>query len=499
MAVLNTYAQSNVSTSNHTANYDLPLWADGDKTSWLEQVNDAMNKIDDGILDAKTEALKVVGLAADAKKIAEETKAESEKSAKIVETYNKRLTTAEGEIVEHTDDITELNTRCNQIDVEIHSLQETQKKTTEDLGTLSDKVNTNATDIVNLKASVKVNEDNISKLTDRTTTVEAGLDVAEQDISTLYTKVGLNTTNIETLKGNVKDLTDSTSTLNTLYKNLEKTVDNHDTRITKVESDVANLVDRVDDHDTDITGLDTRVTTNTTNLSDVTARVVVLESSSSQYGKDIDALNDSVESLNASMSTADGRIEALETDNITNKSNISTLQNEVAELEKLPSKVTQNITDIASIQTEQQTQNAEIASNGTAIASNGNNIRALYNNLMTSRATSSESDNVHYDITRIGNIGFMTIRALNGFQADKTLSIKTPLENLAEDGEIVIPRYLSTVLNFVGNENSPTLNIQTPTTTGNEFYLTVTHKTGKVVDVEATIELIVCTFGTILK
>lgn len=492
MAVNQNFKESTVSTSEHTVNYDLPLWADGDKTSWLEQVNDAMNKIDDGILGAKTEALKVVGLAADAKKIAEETKAESEKSAKIVETYNERLTTVEREVVEHKDDITELNTRCEQIGVEIHSLQETQKKTTEDLGTLADKVNTNATDIVKLKASVKVNEDNISKLTDRTTTVETGLDVAEQDISVLYTKVGLNTTNIETLKGNVKDLTDSTSTLNTLYKNLEKTVDNHDTRITKAESDIANLIERVDDHDTDITGLDTRVTTNTTNLSDVTSRVVVLENSSTQYGKDIDALNDSVESLNASMSTADGRIEALETDNITNKSNISTLQNEVAELDKLPSKVTQNTTNIASIQTEQQTQNAEIASNGTAIASNGAVITRIKNLLTKQNQTDFTATQLSGALFRIGNVATLQLSVSVGFASTQGINLMPYIKQSLNDGEKFIGRLVNSNYDLTGDETAPSLMLYVPDDTA--FNVVVIPSRGTVTR-QARIEIVLGTYG----
>ena len=49
MAVNQDFKKSTVSTTNHTQNYDLPLWTGEDTTSWLTQMNDAMNKIDDGM------------------------------------------------------------------------------------------------------------------------------------------------------------------------------------------------------------------------------------------------------------------------------------------------------------------------------------------------------------------------------------------------------------------------------------------------------------------
>lgn len=156
MAVNTPYKKSTATTTNHTANYDLPLWTGEDTTSWLTQMNDAMNKIDDGMVDAKSKALEVVGIAADAKKLADETKAESAASAKIVAGYNDRLTAAEEKIVEHTQDITNLNTRSDQFDVELHSVQEVQKKTTADLATLAAKVDANKSDAdVKITANTK--------------------------------------------------------------------------------------------------------------------------------------------------------------------------------------------------------------------------------------------------------------------------------------------------------------------------------------------------------
>lgn len=174
MAVNTPYKDSTVTTTNHTANYDLPLWTGEDTTSWLTQMNDAMNKIDDGMVDAKSKALEVVGIAADAKKLADETKAESAASAKIVAGYNDRLTAAEEKIVEHTQDITNLNTRSDQFDVELHSVQEVQKKTTADLATLAEKVASNKTEV----------DSKITELTETVTNNKTSTDTKIQTLST---------------------------------------------------------------------------------------------------------------------------------------------------------------------------------------------------------------------------------------------------------------------------------------------------------------------------
>lgn len=174
MAVNTPYKDSTVTTTNHTANYDLPLWTGEDTTSWLTQMNDAMNKIDDGMVDAKSKALEVVGIAADAKKLADETKAESAASAKIVAGYNDRLTAAEEKIVEHTQDITNLNTRSDQFDVELHSVQEVQKKTTADLATLAEKVDSNKTEV----------DSKITELTETVTNNKTSTDTKIQTLST---------------------------------------------------------------------------------------------------------------------------------------------------------------------------------------------------------------------------------------------------------------------------------------------------------------------------
>ena len=206
MAINQNFRQSTVSTTNHTQNYDLPLWTEGDKTSWLTQVNDAMNKIDSGMVDAKSKALEVVGIAADAKKLAVETSAESKESAEIVAGYNDRLTAVETTSVEHTNDITALNTRCDQMDVEIHSVKETQKKTTQDLGTLADQVKHNKEDADATKQSVSVLNGNVVELTGRVTTCEEDIETIKSKDTAQDVKIATNTTDITSLDGRVTAL-----------------------------------------------------------------------------------------------------------------------------------------------------------------------------------------------------------------------------------------------------------------------------------------------------
>lgn len=237
MAVNTPYKKSTATTTNHTANYDLPLWAGEDTTSWLTQMNDAMNKIDDGMVDAKSKALEVVGIAADAKKLADETKAESAASAKIVAGYNDRLTAAEEKIVEHTQDITNLNTRSDQFDVELHSVQEVQKKTTADLATLAAKVDTNKSDadakitanteaiartdanVATLSGKVTALETEVGEVSSATQTNTNAISAINTTIDAIKAKnteqdgkIAANTTEITSLDGRVTALEDGSGT-----------------------------------------------------------------------------------------------------------------------------------------------------------------------------------------------------------------------------------------------------------------------------------------------
>lgn len=228
MAVNTPYKKSTATTTNHTANYDLPLWAGEDTTSWLTQMNDAMNKIDDGMVDAKSKALEVVGIAADAKKLADETKAESAASAKIVASYNDRLTAAEEKIVEHTQDITNLNTRSDQFDVELHSVQEVQKKTTADLATLAAKVDTNKSDA---DAKIAANTEAIAK--------------TDVNVATLSGKVTALETEVGEVSSATQSNTNAISAINTTIDGIKAKDTEQDGQISTINTEVSSLDSRV--------------------------------------------------------------------------------------------------------------------------------------------------------------------------------------------------------------------------------------------------------------
>lgn len=228
MAVNTPYKKSTATTTNHTANYDLPLWAGEDTTSWLTQMNDAMNKIDDGMVDAKSKALEVVGIAADAKKLADETKAESAASAKIVAGYNDRLTAAEEKIVEHTQDITNLNTRSDQFDVELHSVQEVQKKTTADLATLAAKVDTNKSDA---DAKISANTEAIAK--------------TDANLATLSGKVTALETEVGEVSSVTQTNTNAISAINTTIDGIKAKDTAQDGQISTINTEVSSLDSRV--------------------------------------------------------------------------------------------------------------------------------------------------------------------------------------------------------------------------------------------------------------
>ena len=244
MAVNQDFKKSTVSTTNHTQNYDLPLWTGEDATSWLTQMNDAMNKIDDGMVDAKSKALEVVGIAADAKKLADETKAESAASAKIVAGYNDRLTAAEEKIVEHTQDITNLNTRSDQFDVELHSVQEVQKKTTADLATLAAKVDANKSDadLATLAAKVDANKsDADAKITANTEAIAR----TDANVATVSGKVTALETEVGEVSSATQTNTNAISAINTTIESIKAKDTEQDGKIATNTTEINSLDSRV--------------------------------------------------------------------------------------------------------------------------------------------------------------------------------------------------------------------------------------------------------------
>ena len=242
MAVNQDFKKSTVSTTNHTQNYDLPLWAGEDTTSWLTQMNDAMNKIDDGMVDAKSKALEVVGIAADAKKLAEETKAESAASAKIVAGYNDRLTAAEEKIVEHTQDITNLNTRSDQFDVELHSVQEVQKKTTADLATLAAKVDANKTDV---DTKITANTTAIAQTDANVATISGKVTALEAEVGDVSSATQSNTNAISAINGSIESIKSKDTAQDGQIDTINTEVNSLDARVSTLEEGSGSVAGKV--------------------------------------------------------------------------------------------------------------------------------------------------------------------------------------------------------------------------------------------------------------
>lgn len=350
MAITREFKASTVTTSNHTENYDLPIWEGEDVTSWMTQVNDAMNKIDDGIYDAKSEAAKVVGMAADAVKVANDAKTHVDETVVEVSKYDARITAVEGLTAEHTGDITALNKRADQADAEIHSLEATQKKTNEDLATLADTVKTNKEDCDN-----QISETNaaVSTLSEAVSANKADIDgkmvIVNKALDTLTENVGKNKAaiekNTEDIKGNtayIEKVEDDLDILSTAVSTINQTVGQHTTKISTLEGEVTALEDNVDANTKAIAETNKAVTS-------IDDRVTTLE------GK--------VQSIEPALSTATNDIATLKTTTAQHTSSIDTLTENVTsnssaidELEThytdLSGKVDTNTTDIAAAKTD---------------------------------------------------------------------------------------------------------------------------------------------------
>lgn len=105
-------ATSTVATTNHTLNYDLPLWEGGDITSWIGNLNDAFNKIDSGIYKAQQTADSLKEIGDNLQKLFDETSAEN---ADIRNT-----------LAEHEASLNQLNTNLENLQTIQNELNEVQ-------------------------------------------------------------------------------------------------------------------------------------------------------------------------------------------------------------------------------------------------------------------------------------------------------------------------------------------------------------------------------------
>lgn len=214
MAVEQEFNESTTTTTNHTQNYDLPLWSGEDTTSWLTQMNDAMNKIDSGLVEAKSTALTVVNIANDAKKQSEETQKGLESAELIIDGYEDRMRAVESSTVELTDDITELNERAVQADTDIRALQAVNNNIIEDIGEIENQIQS----FNDVTAKVNSLEEKITSVETVSNQNTLDIESAVNDISGLSTRV---TALEESEVGDLSELTTRVTSLEERVTTLE--------------------------------------------------------------------------------------------------------------------------------------------------------------------------------------------------------------------------------------------------------------------------------------
>lgn len=126
---------STVTTSNSTPNYDLPIWEGEDVTSWMGQLNDAMEKIDSGIHEA--------ALAGDATEI------------------KNQIKTLHNQVVNNTDDIDTLKDNVIDMGADIRLNAQHIEEVQSDINNVNVAINSINTQVNSLDARVETIEDNV--------------------------------------------------------------------------------------------------------------------------------------------------------------------------------------------------------------------------------------------------------------------------------------------------------------------------------------------------
>lgn len=129
---------STVATSNHTLNYDLPLWTGEDLTSWMGNLNDAMNKIDDGIHDAAMLAQGVQNIGDNLKDLLEKTEQDNIRITASLEALQNTANELQTGLAGVREGLTAANTAIGGISTEQTSLMTQMDAMQDDIGKLMD-------------------------------------------------------------------------------------------------------------------------------------------------------------------------------------------------------------------------------------------------------------------------------------------------------------------------------------------------------------------------
>lgn len=125
--------QSTVATSQHTVNYDLPLWNGTDITSWQGNLNDAFNKIDTAMFENKTAMLGY-------QEIADKLEDTNSSTVELVEQVNQQLTDINAKYDEVKAGLQAANQQITEANQAILALQQEDESVKVQMDTMQDDI-----------------------------------------------------------------------------------------------------------------------------------------------------------------------------------------------------------------------------------------------------------------------------------------------------------------------------------------------------------------------
>lgn len=238
-----------LTTSDHTVNYDLPLWQGQDMTSWLTQVNDAMDKIDSAIYERQTDIAKIDDKVDEAVNTANTAANDVDEATKEVQGLLDDMAAAQKKIVEHTNQIKELETLTTSMDTEIHSLQD-----------LTDSM-----------------MDDISMTNNKVAAIDGTVGILDEKVAKIAGSMAILDAKVEGISGTVAQLVEKTENIppnvGTDLTNIETRLDGHDTDIANLKTADSQTAAAVVSLNTQLQNIDERVTQNADNISELATKI----------------------------------------------------------------------------------------------------------------------------------------------------------------------------------------------------------------------------------
>lgn len=189
----------NVTTTNKTVNYGLPLWEKDDVTSYMNDMNAAMNIIDNTMHSNALVQGTVLETADDAKSTAEE-------AMTVANSFNDRINnlvqqqTETSSTVEHLQsDVQDNTTAIGNLDSNSKSLDARVGANEEAIGTLGNRVDSVEASVADAVQKATTAETSAQNAETAATTAETTANEAKQEVEMLQTAVDTNTDDINRL------------------------------------------------------------------------------------------------------------------------------------------------------------------------------------------------------------------------------------------------------------------------------------------------------------